>query len=275
MLPVVGHEVRTGRWPYVTVCLVGLNIIVFAFEATVGVRFVPFLQEWGLVPARVNAEITLHNMLTVGTSMFLHVSLIHLIGNVWFLYVFGDSLEDALGPWWYLFLYLAAGFFGTMAFIATSSHTASPVVGASGAISGVLGASLVIWPRARLKIPAVFLLLFVLLVSYQLQIALGVPGWALGGPVLFIVGVVTTFLLTRGGRGFIASLRHNTEVPAWVVLGLYLAMNLFSGMLSLVASQYAQSVGWWAHIAGFAAGALFGALFPKHPRELPERRTLG
>ena len=68
MLPVVSHEVKTGRWPHVTVCLIGLNLIVFAFEATIGVRFVPFLQEWGLVPARVNAEITSHNLVTLGTS---------------------------------------------------------------------------------------------------------------------------------------------------------------------------------------------------------------
>ena len=93
MLPVTGHEVRTSSWPYVTVCLIGLNILVFAFEVTMGARFVPFLQQWGLVPGRVQAEVTMHNILTMGTSTFLHVSLIHLLGNMWFLFVFGDAVE--------------------------------------------------------------------------------------------------------------------------------------------------------------------------------------
>ena len=84
MLPVVSHEVKTRRWPYVTVCLIGLNVIAFGFEASVGIRFVPFLQEWGVVPGRIQAEITAHNLFTVGSSMFLHVGFVHLLGNMWF-----------------------------------------------------------------------------------------------------------------------------------------------------------------------------------------------
>ena len=113
------------------------------------------------MPARVNAEITAHNLFTVLTSMFLHVSVIHLAGNMWFLFVFGDAVEDALGAMWFFGLYLVSGFFGGMAILATAGSSAVPVVGASGAISGVMAASLVFWPKARMRMPALLLVAFV------------------------------------------------------------------------------------------------------------------
>jgi membrane associated rhomboid family serine protease len=274
MLPVVSHEAKTERWPYVTICLIGLNLIVFAFEATIGVRFIPFLQEWGLVPARVNAEITVHNMATLGSSMFLHVSVIHVLSNMWFLYVFGDSVEDALGPRWYLFLYLTAGFFGSIAYIAASSGSPTPVVGASGAIAGVMAASLVMWPTARLKAPGVFLLIYTLSLLYTLLNLVGLPAIVLGGPVVFVLGALLTLLMSRGGGGLLAAMLRGVEVPAYIVLGLFLGMQLYSGALALVNPAYGGSVGWWAHIGGFASGALFTWLFPKHPVLLRKRAVL-
>lgn len=275
MLPVVSHEVKTGRWPYVTVCLIGLNVIAFAFEASVGIRFVPFLQEWGVVPGRIQAEITTHNVFTVGSSMFLHVGFVHLLGNMWFLYVFGDAVEDAFGPWWYLGLYLASGFFGTMAFVATAGASPLPVIGASGAVSGVMAASLVLWPRARLKTPGVLLLLFVLGLCYEILIVTGVPGFLLGGPFLFIVGVIGLLLLTRTAGGFFAGLFHLVAIPAWAVLGLYVSLQLFSGLLVVVNPAYVGAVGYWAHVGGFAGGAILAWVFPKHPHLLADRPLLG
>ncbi len=275
MLPVVSHEVKTRRWPYVTICLIGLNVLFFLFETTVGVRFVPFIQSWGVVPARIQAEITTHNLLTVGSSMFLHVGLIHLLGNMWFLYVFGDAVEDAFGPWWYLGIYLVSGFFGTMVFVATAQSSPLPVVGASGAVSGVMAASLVLWPGARLKTPGILLLLFVLGLLYELMVAIGVPSLLLGGPVFFIISVVSVILLSRGAGGFFAGLISMVELPAWLVLGFYLAMQLFSGMLTVVNPAFAGAVGYWAHIGGFAAGALLAWIFPKHPKLLAKRALLG
>lgn len=275
MLPVVSHEVKTGRWPYVTVCLIGLNVIAFAFEASVGIRFVPFLQEWGVVPGRIQAEITTHNVFTVGSSMFLHVGFVHLLGNMWFLYVFGDAVEDAFGPWWYLGLYLASGFFGTMAFVATAGASPLPVIGASGAVSGVMAASLVLWPRARLKTPGVLLLLFVLGLCYEILIITGVPAFLLGGPFLFIVGVIGLLLLTRAAGGFFAGLFRLVAIPAWAVLGLYVSLQLFSGLLVVVNPAYAGAVGYWAHIGGFAGGAILAWVFPKHPHLLADRPLLG
>lgn len=275
MLPVVSHEVKTRRWPYVTVCLIGLNVIAFGFEASVGIRFVPFLQEWGVVPGRIQAEITVHNLFTVGSSMFLHVGFVHLLGNMWFLYVFGDAVENAFGPWWYLGLYLASGFFGTMAFVATAGASPLPVIGASGAISGVMAASLVLWPKARLKTPGIFLLLFVLGLFYEILVAAGIPSFLLGGPFLFVVSVVGLLLLTRNAGGFFAGLFHLVAIPAWAVLGLYVSLQLFSGLLVVVDPAYAGAVGYWAHIGGFAGGAILAWVFPKHPRLLADRPLLG
>ena len=140
------------------------------------------------------------------TSLFLHVSVIHVVTNMWFLYVFADAVEDALGHWWFLALYLLAGFFGGMAFIATSSSLPIPAVGASGAIAGVMAASLVMWPRARLKAPGILLLLFTLSIVYSVLQAIGVPTLFLGGPVLFVLGCLMIVFFTRQGGSFLVGL---------------------------------------------------------------------
>ena len=269
MLPVVSHEVRTGRWPYATVCLVGLNVLGLAFAVSLGPRFVPFLQQWGLVPARVAAEVTLHNIATVLTSTFLHVGVVHLLMNMWFLFVFGDALEDALGPRWFLFLYLVSGFFGSMVYVATAGDSPIPAVGASGAVSGVMAASLVLWPGARLRLPGALLLLFVASFVATVLVALGVTA---RGPLAAIVAVVAALfvlLLRREAGGVRAGLIGGIRVPAWLVLGLYIGLQLYSGLLVLVSPTYGASFGYWAHVGGFVAGAVLAWLFPSHPRALP------
>jgi len=274
MLPVTSHEVRTSRWPYVTICLIGINVIAFVFETTVGARFVPFLQEWGLVPGRVQAEVTVHNVLTVFTSLFLHVSWFHLVTNMWFLYVFGDAVEHALGRWWYLLLYLVSGFFGGMAFIATAHAAPIPGIGASGAISGVLAASLVMWPTARLRLWAPLLTVIVLLFVYRILVLIGIPPLLLGGPVLFIVGVLMTVLFMRNAGGLLRALLSVVPVPAYIVLGLFFGMQLWSGVMALVNPAYGGSVGYWAHVGGMIAGAACALIFPKQPLALPKRAIL-
>jgi membrane associated rhomboid family serine protease len=280
MLPVVSHEVRTYRWPYATITLIGVNVLAFVFEVSVGVRFVPFLQEWGLVPARVNAEVTIHNIATLVSAMFLHAGWLHLIGNMWFLYVFGDSVEDAFGWRWFLAIYLLSGFFANIAFMMATSSSPIPVVGASGAIAGVLGASLAIWPTARLKIPAIFLVFAVLWFSYSLLVKIGLPPIVLGGPVLFVVSSLATIVYygarrqRHTGQHFVLALFSLTTLPAWAVLGLFFLSNLWSGMLSVVNPIYGGAVGWWAHIGGFVAGVACAKLFPNTPIALKKRAIL-
>jgi membrane associated rhomboid family serine protease len=274
MLPVTSHEVKTSRWPDVTICLIGINVIAFVFETTVGARFVPFLQEWGLVPGRVQAEVTVHNLLTVFTSMFLHVSWFHLIGNMWFLYVFGDAVEHALGRWWYLLLYLVSGFFGGMAYIAAGHAAPIPGIGASGAIAGVLAASLVMWPKARLRVPRVLLAIVVLLFVYRILLLIGVPTVLLGGSGFFVVSGLVAVLLSRHAGSRARALIKAVPVPASVVLGLFFGVQLWSGVMALVNPAYGGSVGYWAHVGGMVAGATCALIFPKQPLALPKRAIM-
>jgi membrane associated rhomboid family serine protease len=275
VLPVFSHEVKTRRWPYVTICLMGLNVLCFVFEETMGARFIPFLQGWGVVPGRIQAEITGHNMLTIGSSMFLHVGVVHLLGNMWFLYVFGDAVEDAFGHWWYLGLYLASGFFGTMVFVATAHGSPLPVIGASGAVTGVMAASLLMWPKARLRTPGVFLLLYIIGLLYELLVVVGTPSWLLGGGLSFVVLTFGSMLLTRHAGGFVAGLSHMVALPSWAVIGFFVSLQLFSGILAVANPAFAGAVGHWAHIGGFAAGATLAWVFPKHPKLLADRPLLG
>ena len=259
----MSHEVRTGRWPYATVCLIGLNVLALAFAVSLGPRFVPFLQQWGLVPARIAAEVTLHNVVTVLTSTTLHVGVVHLIMNMWFLFVFGDAVEDALGPWWFLFLYFVSGFFGSMLYVATAGDSPIPAVGASGAVSGVMAASLVLWPNARLRLPGALLLLFVASLVVGVLVAAGVTSW---GPIVAAVAAVTgpfLVLLRREAGGLWPALVGGIRVPAWLVLGLYIGLQLYSGVLVLVSSTYGASFGYFAHVGGFIAGAVLAVVVPE------------
>jgi membrane associated rhomboid family serine protease len=265
MLPVTSHEVKTGRWPFVTVAIIGVNVLVFLFEVTVGARFIPFLQDWGMVPARINAEISAHNLLTVLTSMFLHVSVIHLGFNMWFLFVFGDAVEDTLGGVWFLGLYLVSGFFGGMAILATGASSAVPAVGASGAISGVMAASLVFWPKARMRMPGSFLAAFVDL----LLLGRMTPAHVSTGVIVVVLMSVTVLIIGISAYlagGLVAGAVYGNMVPAVVVLAIFVGEQVFNGMLALVDPAYGGSVGWWAHIGGFASGAALAALAPRRHR---------
>ncbi len=192
MIAFADHEVKTKQWPYVTICLIGLNLLILAFEASLGQRLPAFLQEWGLVAARVHAHTGAGDVATLATSLFLHVSIVHLGLNLWFLYVFADAVEDALGHGWFLVLYLLAGFSGGLAVIAAGAGGQVPVVGASAAIAGVMAASFSLWPRARMNVSILFLVVFVLLILYPLVKVLGLPGWLIGGPALFVVGSLSS-----------------------------------------------------------------------------------
>jgi membrane associated rhomboid family serine protease len=213
--------------------------------------------------------VTLHNVVTVLSSTMLHVGVIHLLMNMWFLFVFGDAVEDALGPWWFLFLYFVSGFFGSMLYVATAGESPIPAVGASGAVSGVMAASLVLWPNARLRLPGALLLLFVASFVVGVLVAAGVTSW---GPIVAGVAAVTCLflvLLRREAGGFWPALVGGIGVPAWLVLGLYIGLQLYSGLLVLVSSTYGSSFGYFAHVGGFIAGAVLAWLFPSRPRRLP------
>lgn len=154
------------RRPWVTLLLIGANLLVFVYELSVGeAGRERLLFTLGVVPARVTAfpsspDINAGDaLLPLLSSMFLHGGWVHLIGNLWFLWIFGDNLEDRLGPLRYLIFYLLSGLGAGLVHILFNLGSTIPSIGASGAVAGVLGGYLVLFPRARVLtlIPAFFL----------------------------------------------------------------------------------------------------------------------
>jgi membrane associated rhomboid family serine protease len=143
--------------PYVTWFLIALNILIFVFQSMLDRRSGElFAREFGMVPAHLAAFVAGSPQYPLGaivipffTSMFLHASWMHVLGNMWFLYIFGDNIEDYLGHFKYLVFYLLSGLFAMATQVAIYSHSNVPTVGASGAIAGVLGAYFILYPRAR------------------------------------------------------------------------------------------------------------------------------
>ena len=216
--------------PVVTVGLIALNVIVFLHETALGPYLESFVFAYGLVPRRFvywpGDPLAPARFLPLLTSMFWHGGWLHLLGNMLYLWIFGDNVEDRLGHFRYLIFYLAAGIAAALTQVALNPGSALPTVGASGAIAGVLGAYLITYPRSRVltlipiiifpwfvEIPAVFYLAFWFLMQVLEGVGqLGVPQegggvavWAhIGG---FIAGVVLVKLMEPPGRGRPAALR--------------------------------------------------------------------
>jgi membrane associated rhomboid family serine protease len=205
-------------FPGITILLIAANIAVFAYQVTLPVRAAkPFLMAYADVPSRLPALFAGHAtaaqaLLPLITSMFLHGGILHLLGNMLFLWIFGDNVEDFFGHFGYLLFYFVCGIVASLAHDFSDLSSQLPALGASGAISGVMGAYLVLFPRARvltlvfiflLPIPAVILLgwWFILqflggLSTAGMRAAGGVAWWAhVGG---FLMGVILTLAAGRG-----------------------------------------------------------------------------
>lgn len=207
--------------PVVTRTLIAINVLAFLYELSLGGLLGVFVHGWGLVPLRfayalVGAEPLGPTVVTAFTSMFLHGGWIHLLGNVWYLWIFGDNVEDRLGHWRFLLFYLAGGVAASAVHVLFNLGSPVPTVGASGAIAAVLGAYAVLFPRARvvtlvpiffffqvIALPAMLVLgLWFVLQVFTGTLALGagsgVAWWAhIGG---FAFGMVA-MLRVRGPRG--------------------------------------------------------------------------
>ena len=219
MFPIRDHN-PSGRTPYVTYVLIAANILVFLsyIGSMNDLRALwPIYAEWGIVPARVSAGEGYHTLLT---SQFFHAGFWHLAGNMLFLWIFGDNLEDEMGHFPFLIFYLAAGCGAGLIHVWTGPSSLVPTVGASGAIAGVLGGYLLLFPKAKVDILIIFIVFFrifpmpawiMLGIWFILQLAGsfasdpdtgGVAYWAHSGG--FVVGVILTLplFLRRGGSGF-------------------------------------------------------------------------
>jgi membrane associated rhomboid family serine protease len=145
------RDIQSRRtFPVVTIALVALNAAAFLYELSLGTRLDGFLQQMAFNPAYYNEPGRIFgDGRSILVSMFLHGGWAHLLGNMLYLWIFGDNVEDRLGHLKYLVFYLACGWAATLAHAWANPQSAMPAIGASGAIAGVLGAYLVIFPRAR------------------------------------------------------------------------------------------------------------------------------
>ena len=191
--------------PYITVTIIVLNAIAWFFELTLSPDLLPrFLQVYGVVPARLHA-------LTLVTSMFLHGSWMHVIGNMWYLWIFGDNVEDRVGHGRFIIFYLLCGIAAALGQVLMDPGSTLPTIGASGAIAGVMGGYFVLYPRSRvltliplvifwevIEVPAIMLLGFWFLMQLFSAGAIAVTASTGGGGVAFMAHVAG-FLCGVGG----------------------------------------------------------------------------
>ncbi|MBP1607883.1 MAG: rane protein [Acidobacteria bacterium] len=166
--------------PIVTLGIIIINVIVFFYQLSLGARGDRvFIYEYGAIPAVITGGEALPQQLqaipaqiTIFTSMFLHGGWAHLIGNMWYLWIFGDNVEEAMGHFRYLIFYLITGLLASLSHIISNTGSVLPSIGASGAISGVLGAYLLLYPRARV-LTLIFLGFFIRLIYIPAGFVLG------------------------------------------------------------------------------------------------------
>ena len=202
MFPLRDHN-PTGKTPFVTYGLMVVNILVFfsywGFLEDAR-QIIPFYEQWAFTPAFFSSG---ENTIGLFTSMYLHGGFMHLAGNMLFLWIFGDNMEEQFGHIGFLIFYTISGVAATLSHYAFDPTSSIPLVGASGAIAGVMGAYLLLFPRAKVDILFIFVIFF---------------------------------------RIF--------SIPAWIVLGVWFGMQLFSG----IGSTTGAGVAYWAHAGGFIVG---------------------
>ena len=189
MIP-LRDENPTRTTPFVNHALVGINIAVFVYQVTLGYEggqaaYMGFVEKLAVTPSLLLspstwAQTPIPAPLTLLTSMFVHGSILHLAGNMLYLWIFGDNIEDTLGHLNYLFFYLACGLCAAGSQVIIEPGSTIPMVGASGAIAGVLGAYLVLHPQARI-LTFVFLLFYIRVMYLPAAILLGEVGWRTRG----------------------------------------------------------------------------------------------
>jgi hypothetical protein len=220
MIP-LRDTIPSSRAPVVNYVLIAANLGLFFYEIYLGERLPPFLERFAVIPARLlgGGDLSVGELLTPITAMFLHGGWMHVLGNMLYLYIFGDNVEDTLGHGRYLLFYIACGAASFAVQIGFQPASVVPNIGASGAIAGILGAYFLLFPRARVvtllplfvfftvvEIPAVvFLGLWFLLQFLSGTVSLGrastggVAWWAhVGG---FVAGIVLLKVFSIRGRG--------------------------------------------------------------------------
>lgn len=218
MIP-LRDENPTETFPFITLLFIGVNIASFFYQLSLGHEQERFIMEMGVIPLAFTREGFSAHSATLITSMFLHGGFLHIIGNMLYLWIFGNNVEDNMGHLRFIFFYFICGIAASMAHILSAPKSALPAIGASGAISGVLGAYLVLFPRARvltlvplfffwriIELPAIFFLgVWILFQGISGLSSAGVPDQ--GGGVAwfahmggFAAGVILIFLFRKKKR---------------------------------------------------------------------------
>ncbi len=202
MFPLGDDNEGRRSLPVVTFGLIALNVIFFLVELNGGDAFI---RQWAFIPRRFGAD-PAGDAHTIFSAMFMHGGWLHLGGNMLYLWIFGDNVEDAFGPIKFLIFYLVCGIAATFAQFAVTPNSNIPNVGASGAIAGVLGGYLLLFPHARVRV-------------------------LMGNQIV--------------------------AMPALFVLGLWIVLQVFSGVGSIANTAQTEDTGgvaYMAHVGGFVAG---------------------
>ena len=208
MIPIRDVNPRRHHPPVVTVALIAANALMFFYELSLGERLEGFLMSSAFVPAQMfdGGVVTVDEwgpgLKSALLSMFLHGGWMHFLGNMLFLWVFGDNIEDRLGHVKYLIFYILAGYAATFAHAFAGPQSAIPAIGASGAIAGVLGAYLVLHPMARI-VTVVWILFFIRFV--QIPAIVYLPIWFL---IQAYSGYASIALATPEDAGGVAWFAH-------------------------------------------------------------------
>lgn len=206
MMPLGDDNSLRKTAPVVTYILIALNILFFLAELSGGEEFI---KQWAFIPKRFSDN-PIGDIPTIFSAMFMHAGVMHLGGNMLYLWIFGDNVEDHLGKFKYLLLYILSGLAATFSQYIFFPNSNIPNVGASGAIAGVLGAYILFFPGQKVKVLV--------------------------------------------GQSVVA-------MPALVVIGFWIALQLMSGAGSLYSTQDTGGVAYMAHIGGFISGLAVAFLF--------------
>ena len=202
----IWDDTPTKKFPLTTVILIALNSMIFLYQVSLGERFNEFIYSMGLLPFEITHHIDILPTgpspiyLTIFSSMFMHGSVVHLLGNMLFLWIFGNNVEDYLGRKKFLFFYLICGISAAFTQIVFNSDSTVPMVGASGAIAGVLGAYMVLYPRAKIT-TVIIIIFFIRLIKLPAIVVLGF--WIL---YQFLYGLSS--LAATTGEGGVAWFAH-------------------------------------------------------------------
>jgi membrane associated rhomboid family serine protease len=185
--------------PYVTVALIVTNVLVFLYEQSLDARALNHLiATAAVIPRQVTHDMDSGVARDLITAMFLHGGWLHLLSNMWYLWLFGNNIEDVLGSFRFSIFYLVCGILATLAQVAVSSNEFIPIIGASGAIAGVLGAYLVLFPGARVQ-SLIFFFYFIRFVEIPAVVVLGL--WFV---LQFTYGLAATNGPASGGVAYFA-----------------------------------------------------------------------